>query len=337
MNKKVKIILVHLLGGLAFLSVPLLFLPGPPLGIQSFYNPIIQKETLVFFFLILFFYANYYLFIPQLYFRRKFFIFIIVLVLSYLVISFLPQIILFKDLMPPMSKRPRHHSPLLFELGRHFFHFLVVAILSVTLKINEQWRQSQKEKIAAELDYLKAQINPHFLFNTLNSIYSLAIQKSDETPEAIVKLSGLMRYVITDAANETVPLDKEVGYIDDYIRLQQLRLGDTVSLEFSKDGDFQTNVIAPLLLIPFVENAFKFGVNPGETSYIRIRLNLENETLHFNVVNKKLMINVIKHQESGIGIENTLSRLNLLYPSEHEIKIDDGIDEYKVDLVIRLK
>ncbi|MDO8896999.1 MAG: hypothetical protein Q7V19_05065, partial [Bacteroidales bacterium] len=96
MNKKVKIILVHLLGGLAFLSVPLLFLPGPPLGIQSFYNPIIQKETLVFLFLILFFYANYYLFIPQLYFRRKFIIFIIVLMLSYLVISFLPQIILFK-------------------------------------------------------------------------------------------------------------------------------------------------------------------------------------------------------------------------------------------------
>ena len=129
------------------------------------------------------------------------------------------------------------------------------------LKINSRLKLAEKEKVNAELSYLKAQINPHFLFNTLNSIYSLAIEKSDYTATAVVKLSSMMRYVITDASHKFVPLEKEINYISNYIELQKLRIDSSIKLMYTVTGDISDKKIAPLVLISFIENAFKYGVN----------------------------------------------------------------------------
>jgi LytS/YehU family sensor histidine kinase len=188
----------------------------------------------------------------------------------------------------------------------------------------------------SELSFLKAQINPHFLFNTLNSIYSLAIQRSDATPDAVVKLSGMMRYVLQDAQYETVSLQSEVNYIKDYIELQKLRLDKSVKLIFTQEGDLTGKKIAPLILISFIENAFKYGVNSEEDSEIVIRIKSEKEFSLF-VKNNKVRSYSSDEPNTGLGIKNTRKRLELLYPGLHTLEISDNEKEFSVNLVIRLK
>src|SRR5882724_6072973 len=156
---------------------------------------------------------------------------------------------------------PVRHHPLFIDTDRHLFLFLVVIFFALMLKIRERWKLTEREKIAAELSYLKAQINPHFLFNTLNSIYSLTLEKSDQAPTAIVQLSGMMRYVLDEAGKDMVPLDKEIAYIRNYIALQEARFGASLHLDCSVSGSPEGKKIAPLVLIPFIENAFKHGIN----------------------------------------------------------------------------
>ena len=153
--------------------------------------------------------------------------------------------------------QPREHSEL-FD-AQFLIPFLLVIALAFLIKITNRLNEINTEKRNAEVSYLKAQINPHFLFNTLNSLYALTLQKSNEAPIAVLKLSGIMRYVVTESNREYVPLEKELNYIKDYIALQKLRLDPNVSLVFEIDGEPFGKAIAPLLLIPFIENAFKYG------------------------------------------------------------------------------
>jgi LytS/YehU family sensor histidine kinase len=221
------------------------------------------------------------------------------------------------------------------EIVNRLFVFLVVAFFSLVLRMNKQWAEAQQQKKASELSSLKAQINPHFLFNTLNSIYSLAITKSDETPAAIVKLSGMMRYVISEASAEYVELQKEITYISDYIHLQRLRLGDTVKISYETQGDPGRKKVVPLLIIPFVENAFKHGVNPEEDSEIRIVITTGAEEIAVFIRNNKLKEKV--QGSTGLGNETTINRLKLSYPDRHRLQIVDNDDYFSVNLIIRLK
>ncbi|HRD40256.1 MAG TPA: sensor histidine kinase, partial [Bacteroidia bacterium] len=186
-----------------------------------------------------------------------------------------------------------------------------------------------------ELSYLKAQINPHFLFNTLNSIYSLAIQKSDETANAVVKLSGMMRYVLTESQNEFVSLQKELDYINNYIELQKTRLDSTIKLHYTITGTTTGKAIAPLILIPFIENAFKYGVNAEENSEITIEISVNEAAINLFVKNNKVSIRPDPENRSGLGIENTKSRLLLLYPGKHYLNIDDNSASFSVSLSIK--
>lgn len=147
-----------------------------------------------------------------------------------------------------------------FDYG--LYMFILVLVCALLLKTNQRWRKLRQEKLETELSYLKAQINPHFLFNTLNSIYALAIEKSDYTATAVVKLSGMMRYIISESHKHFVSLEKEISYINDYIELQKFRLGGTVKIHYSLQGHYPGKEIAPLILITFVENAFKYGLTP---------------------------------------------------------------------------
>lgn len=223
------------------------------------------------------------------------------------------------------------------EASQTFFLFALSFLLSLMLRINDRLRETEREKIQTELSYLKAQINPHFLFNTLNSIYSLAIEQSVHTPDAIIELSSFLRYITKETQEERVALSKELEYIGHYVALQRLRLVDTVRLTFTTTGNIRGQHIAPLILISFIENAFKYGVNPQEDSVITIEISVQENELHCRVFNKKVHVTQrLQTAGSGIGLTNTKTRLKLLYPDQHRLIISDKPDDFTVDLFLTL-
>ncbi|MBS1744640.1 MAG: sensor histidine kinase [Bacteroidetes bacterium] len=230
---------------------------------------------------------------------------------------------------------PARFNNFLFGALHYVFIFIALVFFTLILTINNRLKQSEHEKLQAELRYLKAQINPHFLFNSLNTIYSFAIEKSDATPFAVVKLSEMMRYVINDAGKDFVSLNMEINYINNYIELQQMRFGDSINLLFSVNGDIPGKIIAPLILIPFIENAFKYGVNTETVSVINIKIDVIASRLQMVVVNEKVKLSKALEERTGLGIINTKNRLQLLYPGKHELIVKDS-DKYYVSLQLDL-
>ncbi|MGY8913627.1 MAG: sensor histidine kinase [Flavobacteriales bacterium] len=221
--------------------------------------------------------------------------------------------------------------------------FCVPLVVSTALKIYTVWRKNEelrkiteKEKINAELQFLKTQLNPHFLFNSLNTIYSLAIRNSSDTAEAIMNISELMRYMLYEANKDKVPLAKEINYLKNYIHLQRLRLSDNAKVKIKISGEEQGKEIAPLLFIAFVENAFKYGTDFKGNTDIEINLAIKEQAIHLYVKNI-LGAYQSKEGSSGIGIENVRSRLNLLYPNAYDLEIDNDEIYYTVHLHLNLK
>ncbi len=192
----------------------------------------------------------------------------------------------------------------------------------------------ENEKLTSELAFLKSQINPHFLFNSLNNIYSLAYQKSDKTPEAVMKLSEIMRYMLYESNEATVKLDDEIRYLQNYIELQKLRFKDKAYIKFEIDGETNDKRITPLILISFVENAFKHGIATDKDNPIKIVLNVSSNKLFFQVVNRKSVQN--KDETGGIGLLNVKRRLDLLYDGEFRLHIDDHESIYNCELYLDL-
>ncbi|WP_405206366.1 sensor histidine kinase [Aquimarina sp. LLG6339-5] len=200
---------------------------------------------------------------------------------------------------------------------------------------------AKQEKQQAELSALKAHVNPHFLFNTLNNIYANALKKDEKTPDLILKLSDNFRYLLHEGQKEQVTLDKEITHIKDYISLQEERLSTKVNVSFLEDIHNPQKQIAPLLLIPFVENAFKYtSTLKGNKHPIKIKTTLNTEQFYFYCENSydKNKISEIETnwQESGIGIKNTKKRLQLLYPKQHQLLIKEENNLFKVTLTILL-
>jgi len=207
---------------------------------------------------------------------------------------------------------------------------------SEKLMLNEKMRkEAEKEKLNSELAFLKNQINPHFLFNTLNSIYSLALMKSDMTAEAVMKLADMMRYMIQDVKNELVPLELELEYLMHYVELQKIRLNEKVAVQVNVDGDPQAFHIPPMILVPFIENAFKYGTSSHENALISINLKIKDGLLVFRVSNQ-LFSGREKPETFGIGISNTRRRLNLLYPGRHILELSNNGETFIVNLEISL-
>ena len=293
--------------------------------------------------LIGFFYLNYLVLFPKLYFYKKYILYILSVSVCFWIVVYLPIQILpdhfFRPVLPDVffqhGRRGPHppREPFLFGRNYTILLFILSSFVAISIRTNQHLQKIENEKLNAELLFLKAQINPHFLFNTLNSIYSLAIQKDDKTPEAIVQLSDLMRYILRDTKENLVSLDKEVEYINNYIALQQARMGNTVKVTYTKEGAFYNKKIAPLFLISFIENAFKHGLNPDENSEITIEIKLAEDKLHLYVKNKQV---TSVNQEAGIGLQNTQERLKLLYPSAHSLNIKEEEGNYIVQLSISL-
>lgn len=193
--------------------------------------------------------------------------------------------------------------------------------------------QAEADRANAELSFLKAQINPHFLFNTLNNIYSLAVTKNESTADAVMKLSNIMRYV-TGETNETmVPLEDEAACIQDYISLQKLRLGESFPVEFSIEGSTAGKTVPPLCLMTFVENAFKHGVSIHESNSIVFKLIIQDRHIHFFAQNK-LFSTPRNTERTGIGLENAKKRLLALYPGKHVLGIEEKNGFYTVNLIL---
>lgn len=219
-----------------------------------------------------------------------------------------------------------------------------VAIASLFYAIVMDWLKKRVEvaelyttNIESELNFLKTQINPHFLFNTLNSIYALALKKSDEAPDLILKLSEIMRYMLYDCNEDLVPLDQEIKYLQNYLELEKFRKGNNNEIILQVDGNPEGKSIAPLLLITFVENAFKHGVNHTEKGYVHIHFRILDDRLEFDIENSvspQLHLTNLGKKSGGIGLENVKRRLELLYPGKNKLEIQKGIDLFRVSLVI---
>lgn len=219
--------------------------------------------------------------------------------------------------------------------------FFMIWSLSTAIQIIRQWRiterraaQAEAGKANAELSFLKAQINPHFLFNTLNNIYSLAVTGSPHTPGAILKLSGMMRYMTDEASQDFVSLEDEIECISNYIDLQRIRLNTQVSINFSVSGHAPGKEIAPLVLMTFIENVFKYGISSHDPSEIIIKLFTGEQSVDFFCQNK--IFSKQKAGRTGIGISNTRKRLEHLYPSRHTLSIISKDDLYTVHLSLQL-
>ncbi|MCX6238251.1 MAG: sensor histidine kinase [Bacteroidia bacterium] len=203
-------------------------------------------------------------------------------------------------------------------------------------RAEEEKIKIEKEKLNAELSYLKAQVNPHFLFNTLNIIYTLATMRSYQTAEAVMKLSKLMRYVISDIQAPFVPLEKEIGYIENYIELLRLRMAKNNQICFNILGNPEGLQISPFILIPFVENAFKHGTSAVEPMLIDITIAVSNDELYFSVKNNKLNITSQDDESTGIGNENTRKRLEMIYKENYTLQIIETDKTFEVKLKVVL-
>ncbi|MEO7988771.1 MAG: sensor histidine kinase [Chryseolinea sp.] len=338
MNRKAREIIIHIIGCLTFLALPIVFRPGSTDNFDVFNDPRSRSDLMSYLLLIVFFYLNYFIFVPALYLNKKYFYFLAVVILCFFIISYFPDFIIpFKHAGPPPPPKPKGDGFFLFQVGKVFFLFLISFFLSLLLRINLQWKQAEEEKLKSQLSYLRAQINPHFLFNTLNSIYSMAIMKSDDTPAAVVKLSEMMRYVTSESNKDFVSLEKEMAYIFNYIDLQKIRFGKVVEIVVNVQGETKGHSIAPLILIPFVENAFKHGINAEENSKITIHIIIEERNLHLMVSNNKVVVHHAEEIKSGLGIENTRGRLQLVYPGKHMLIIHDNEKDFFVSLTLHLK
>ncbi|MGD0582393.1 MAG: sensor histidine kinase [Bacteroidales bacterium] len=203
-------------------------------------------------------------------------------------------------------------------------------------------RQAADEKLIQdhkfELELLKAQLNPHFFFNTLNNIYSLVYKKSDEAPAALMKMSDIMRYMLYESKAEKVPLDKELEYLNDYIELQKLRFTDPGFIDYSVKGETANHHIPPMMLLSFVENAFKHGKKRVPNPGILIRIEASEKLLNFFVSNYIIENPVTEpHGHTGIGLKNIKRRLELLYPGSHDLSVITKDGRFTVDLNIYIK
>lgn len=325
--------------------LPLVFFPRPrdagffPEQAFSWYFVLINI------FYIAFYYINTSLLIPRLLERKKYLAYGLIIFGLIVFFGSFPRLyqLAFGDAgtmgLGQRPNRPRNFRHPILSPGSIAI-FLLVFIFSTGIKVINQWLATERrsklienEKLHTELSFLKAQINPHFLFNTLNNIYSLAVDKSDLTAPAVMKLASIMRYVLTEAKQDSVALEKEVQFIGDYIELQKMRSTQKTQVDFSLSGEVSGKQISPLLFLPFVENAFKYGVSTREPSPIGIHLRVTPAMIELEVTN-------IKHQgmagaqavNTGIGLQNARRRLDLLYPNRHELEITEDGTIYRANL-----
>lgn len=289
------------------------------------------------------FYINYIFLIPEFVKKRKqYWVYILLFVVTIIAVVLVKTVIAVLNpvelLHYTMDGKPKERSVNEFVIASCFIAgFFLVSSGIVRFMID--WFDSERiqrnlesERREMELQFLKSQLNPHFLFNSLNNIYSLAYQKSDKTADAIMKLSEIMRYMIYESNTPTVALSKEVDYLKNYIELQKIRFKDGAFIEMTLNGEIDDQKIVPLMLISFVENAFKHGVVTDANEPVKIDIIANQKILHFSVINKKNNQN--KDAQGGVGLPNVERRLQLIYPDRYKLNVVNSPTHYTCELMI---
>jgi two-component system, LytTR family, sensor histidine kinase AlgZ len=288
----------------------------------------------------IFSYPVSYIAIPKLLLKGKYLIFLGSLVI-WLVVGWFLSVYFLKYVSAPLLDRMKMPHGDDYE-WQCFLCVMTTAACFSSLSLGKQWLlkqrdflRAQQEKVTAELQLLKAQVHPHFLFNTLNNIYSFSLDRSPKTPELILKLSSLLSYMLYDCKAEQVRLEKEVEIMKDYIDLEKERYGNTIEISWTVEGAIRGNFISPLLMLPFLENAFKHGASEQiEKPWLGVDISVENNILKFKITNSKN--EYMSQSNNGIGINNVKKRLEFIYPGKHELKINDEGDFFAVSLMVKL-
>ena len=352
-TKNLRSILIHVIAWIIIISFISFFISNNLTD-----NNYLKKYILVWIVHLSIFYLNYFLLIPNMVIkeRRALFLFLILAMLfsGYYTNNYIKQ----DSTDPPRNEhRPRpprndrgenrppppppRPKPKPKDNGRvdhgTVYGILVFFSLSTGMWFINRWQSNEKEKLSFELAYLKQQINPHFLFNSLNSIYALANRQSPKTTELILDLADLLRYMLYDANKESIELNKEIEYLKNFIELEKLRITDKTEIKFDYGEVENAYLIEPMLLFPIVENALKYGANNFDESFIHITLKQDNQSLYFNCKNKIVNPKRRNKEDSGIGLENVKRRLNLLYPGNHSLKVNEQERIFEVELFLNLK
>jgi len=290
-------------------------------------------------------YLNLKLLIPWLLRRKKYgWYLLLFVVLLFMVSEF--HVFLFETLIDRIF--PDYYFISYYDFVDILKFHLIYLTLSTLLKLSQEWfslldakrnlSEAEKEKTQNELLALRSQLNPHFLFNSLNSIYSLSMNKAESTPKTIMALSEILRYVIYETGEEYVLLEQEIKFLHKYIELQKLRTDTPDNIQFVVEGETQQFRIAPLLLLPIVENGCKHGLRgrPG-TNFLHISIKIDEGKFFFSSKNNKVAIKDVEDaRPAGIGLQNVKRRLELLYPAEHKMKVIEHDSEFEIYLEISL-
>lgn len=289
-------------------------------------------------------YANNFFFIPRFFDKKAYFLYLICILAWLLISSFGLQeayhflFSLFPHIYTTNTGEIVHISYLevLFVNALFLIGFMLAKFANDFFSSEERLRSIERKQIESELNFLKAQINPHFLFNTLNSIYALSLKKSDEAPEVVLKLSDLLRYMLYECETESILLEKELHVLRSYIELEKIRLKDKNAISIEVEGDPAGKFMAPLLWIPFVENAIKHGLNTrASDGYVRIHIQISEQEISFRCENNYSPVQSAGNRVGGIGIENTRKRLALIYPNRHQLQLRDENQIFSVTLIIQ--
>ncbi len=315
-----------------------------PLSSPRFIQLFIASNLL----LVGFYYFNSRILIPKLLAQKKILLYLTsILVYGFIYLTAIYVIMLVspetKSFIQSSYAREIHYQgPYYFSAGAVTL-FLIALVISTGGKVVRQWFSAEevkeeisKQQLETELNLLKAQVNPHFLFNTLNSIYSLAVANNKKTADAVMKLSRIMRYTLEDCQTNDVELQQEIDFINSYIELQKLRLTNNNSILFAAEGNISTARIAPFVLIPFIENAFKYGISTHRSSSIKACVKAEKNIITFTCTNDCSPNGIHRLESTGMGISNTRRRLELLYPKKHELNIVSNDNRFSVSLTINL-
>ncbi len=317
------------------------------------------KRNLHFILVFFFFYLNYFVLVPRFLLHKKQLLFALTVIFA-LVFSYYTNDIIMRRVhnkypgnVMAMTKKPVSAKKLeRMERRKEHRHraenagtvviVLMGFFISTIARETREWyiqdrerKEMEKQQLISELSFLKSQVNPHFLFNSLNGIYALAIKKSDKTPDAVLQLSELMRHMLYESDREEVELEKEVEYLKNYIQLQKLRMPTDAQVSFETEGDISRKMIAPMLFIPFIENAFKHGVD-ADGATIQIKMLVKGNILTFDMMNRVSQAKS-KDSSSGIGLMNVRKRLDLLYGNRYKLEYKESNGNFVVHLYLNLE
>lgn len=305
------------------------------------WSKIFADEFIGLLFYALLVYFNLFYLIPN-FLAKRAFLYLLLVIISCAIISPIKVMVFYLR----YTGSPATQLDLIHSQGTVFLGNIVLVLFSTMLKVFTDWWRYQQEKqvlltqtIQSELRFLKTQINPHFLFNTLNNLYALTLKKSDSAPEIVLKLSEIMRYMLYECNEKRVPLVREIQYIRNYLDLERLRQPKGVEINFETNGNIANQLIAPLIFIPFLENAFKHGLtNNIAGGFVRMQLNVLDEDLEFIIENSKPegLPRQVHPRSGGIGLTNLRQRLQMIYPENYTLQIDDRPDKYAVQLLLKL-